>query len=368
MRLGTCIALELAVAAGAIGGLWFGVGYTTEVARDYLATHEAAAATATSDVVSPPAIDRTHAERVPAATLVVAAPANVATVFPGPDGELLSPINGPVTRAKLNHGGTSLTLRLDFASGARAAFKPEQTHPQSDPRREIAAYRLDRLLGIGHVPPAKSIAVPVDEIVAGVEPMFRDYTAGRIADEGLARNGVLRGEVSWWIPDIKNGKFGPHPMDDADGMDLWSSFLQAGAKRPVELRAMLAQIATVVVFDVITDNADRWSGNNTKVSLDNATLYFMDNTLAFSPYTLGHETNLHALMRVQVFPRQLVTRVRALSYEAIAAALAGGDDGGLAPLLSPIEIRAILARRDHVVEYIDALIAQYGEAAVLAMP
>ena len=41
-----------------------------------------------------------------------------------------------------------------------SAFKPEQTFPQSDPRREIAAYRIDRLLRINHVAPAKAIAIP----------------------------------------------------------------------------------------------------------------------------------------------------------------------------------------------------------------
>ncbi len=361
MRLGTCIAIELVVAIGAVSGVWIGVGYTTEIARDYLATHEAAAATPTTPARPTP-------ERLPVAKLMVAAPALEKTVFGAPDGELLEPLRGAVTGAKLNHGGTSLSLRLDFASGARAAFKPEQTHPQSDPRREIAAYRIDRMLGIGHVPPAKSIAVHVDELIAGTDPVFRAYTEGRLADEAIARDGILRGEVSWWIPEIKNGKIGTLALDDSEGMARWEGDLQVGAARPIELADFLAQLATVVMFDVLIDNADRWSGNNAKVSLDGATLYFMDNTLAFSPYTMGHQTNLNPLQHVQVFPKQLVAKVRALTYDAIAAALAGGDDGGLAPLLTPIEIRAILARRDHLVSYIDALVAQYGESAVLALP
>ena len=37
-------------------------------------------------------------------------------------------------------------------------------------------------------------------------------------------------------------------------------------------------------------------------------------------------------------------------------------------LLDPEEISAILARRDHVIGYIDRLIAQFGEDAVLAFP
>lgn len=365
MRLGTAIALELAVAAGAVAGVGVGVRYTAAVARDYLTAHEAAAATqpALRDTPPPPRVDR-----LPAATLAVAERPPIPTVFPKPDDDLLAPIRGAVTGAKLNKGGTSLSLRVDFATGARAAFKPEQTFLQSDPRREIAAYRLDRLLGIGHVPPAKSIAIPIAELVAGADEALRGYTERRLTEEGIAHGDVLRGEVSWWIPEIKNARIGAFALDDRDGMDLWSAYLQVGARPPAELAPLLAQVSTVTVFDVLIDNADRWSGNNAKVSLDGKTFYFMDNTLAFSPYTLGHETNLRPLQRCQVFSKSLVAKVRALTYDAIAQALAGNDPGGLAPLLTPIEIRAILARRDHVVGYIDALIAQFGESKVLALP
>jgi hypothetical protein len=92
----------------------------------------------------------------------------------------------------------------------------------------------------------------------------------------------------------------------------------------------------------------------------------MDNTLSFSIFTLGHETNLLPLRRIQVFPRKLVEKLRALTLESVTEALA--DHSGLAPLLTPAEIRAIIARRDHLATYIDQLIAQFGENAVLALP
>src|SRR5688572_22278981 len=50
---------------------------------------------------------------------------------------------GVVTQAKMNKGGSSISFRLDFSDGSRAAFKPEQTNPQTVPRKEIAAYRLN---------------------------------------------------------------------------------------------------------------------------------------------------------------------------------------------------------------------------------
>jgi hypothetical protein len=363
VRLGTCIALELAALAGVAGGAWFGVARGTELAGAYLHSHEAAAATtsyAPSAAVVP----------LPRAELALARPGpdSAGTVFAAPDPDLLAPFAATrVTRIKLNRGGSSLSLRIDFASGARAAFKPMQIHPQSDPRREIAAYRIDRLLGLGHVPPARSAAFAVDVLIAAADPGNRDHTAARIADEAILRDGKLRGELSWWIPEIKRVRLGGKYVDEPEGEALWTEYLQAGAPPPGEFEPMLAQLAAVIVFDVVIDNSDRWSGNNTQGSPDDRILYFMDNTLAFSLYSRGHATNLARLYRIQVFPRGLVGRLRALTAEAVAAAL-GADDDLLGPLLSPAEIRAMLSRRDHVLEYVDRLIADLGEDAVLALP
>jgi len=347
-----------------MAGLYLATTRTAALAGDYLSEREAAAATPAGPTAAP------ALEALPAAALQVAAPPIGKTVYGLPDEVLLAPLAAtPVSTVKVNHGGTSLSLRLEFASGARAAFKPQQIHPQSDPKREIAAYRVDRLLGIGHVPPAKPIAVKVEDLVAATEPVYRTYTADRIDKEAIARGGIVRGEASWWIPVIRDITMGPYRVDEPAGIELWTSYLQPGVQIPADVKPMVEQLATCVLFDILIDNADRWTGNNTKGSPDNKTLFFMDNTLAFSIYTVGHETNLAPLHKMNVFPRRLVERMRALTYEQLVAALVlGADDAGLAPLLDDAEIRAILARRDHLVRYIDAVIAEFGEDAVLSLP
>jgi len=73
------------------------------------------------------------------------------------------------------------------------------------------------------------------------------------------------------------------------------------------------------------------------------------------------------LNRMEVFPRELVARMRALTYEMVAKAVDVGDDP-IGPLLAPDEIRALLARRDHLIRHIDELCAELGEKAVLALP
>ena len=362
VRLGTCIALELVCAVGAAAGGVVAVGRGWDLAGEYLGTHDASAATTGLASAAAP---------LPGAELRVSAPVTP-SVFEASDDVLLAPIAASaLSDVKLNHGGTSLSLRLTFKSGARAAFKPQQIYPQSDPRREIAAYRVDRLLGIGHVPPAKPGRFKIADLIAATDPAVRDYTAQRFADESLPQNGVLQGELSWWIPEIRDATIrndtSEPRVDELAGFATWLGYLQAGVTIPDDVKSMVAQLATVVMFDVLIDNADRWTGNNTKASVDNKTLYFMDNTLAFSTFTLGHEANLAPLRRMQVFPRALVARLRTLTYDTVAHAVDIGDDP-LGPLLQPVEIHALLARRDHLIRFIDDQIAELGEKAVLALP
>ena len=371
MRLGTCIALELVVAAGAVGGVWFGVGKVARLSGDYFAGGEAVAATATISAPSP--LREREPVRLPSARLEIARPVVVAVnnVFGTADPELLAPIGvTPPVKLKVNHGGTSLSLRLEFADGSRAAFKPEQIHPQSDPRREIAAYRVDRLLGIGRVPPAKPVTIPVDELLAAAEPSHRTFINERLRDEAIVRGRVLHGELSWWVPEIKLAKLGPHRIDEKAGKAVWTAYLQIGATIPDDVRPMVEQISALVLFDVLIDNPDRWTGSNTVMSPDGQTLFFMDNTMSFSNLAFGHQSNLLAMRRIQVFPRGLVERLRALSLEQLEEALAEPEAEAhrMSPLLRPQEIRAILVRRDNMMRYIDQLIEQHGEAAVLALP
>jgi hypothetical protein len=366
VRLGTCIALELVVAAGSITGVWFGVDWVTQSASGYFSTHEAAA-----DPLDRPLGEGKPVE-VPESHLDVAPttappPQNV---FDAPDDVLLKPLAAaPITKVKVNQGGTSLSLRLDFENGARGSFKPLQKYPQSDPRREIAAFRMDRLLGLGHVAPAKMAVFTPDEIIKATPESMRWYTQKRLdEDASLTRKGLLLGEVQWWIPDIAYAKIDGWDLDSPEGMSRWSQYLQVGAKVPDTAHPILEQLSACILFDLLIDNADRWSGNNTQQSPDGKVLFFMDNTLSFSPYSLGHQPNLGALYRVQVFPRGLVAKMRALTQDQVTAAITTGDDGDLAPLLNQNELKAIIGRRDHILEYIDKLIAKYGEDAVLAYP
>ncbi|HLL21683.1 MAG TPA: hypothetical protein VK427_06115 [Kofleriaceae bacterium] len=354
MRLGTCITLEIAIAAGALWGVAIGVGHMADLAGDYVVPPVEASAHPSPTPLERSTLQVTYTEPK--------------TIFGAPDSELLAPLGeGTVTKIKLNRGGTSLSLRLDFSNGTRAAFKPEQTFPQSDPRREIAAYRIDRLLGINHVAPARATAIPYQQLVDAAEPGHRAYVAERLQD-AIVRDGIVYGELQWWIPEIKLAAFGRQRIDEREGKDLWHAYLSAGATIPPEHRRLCEQLSTLIVFDVLIDNADRWSGSNTMMSPDGSTLFFMDNTLSFSIHKFGHEIPNTALRRIEVFSKRLVERLRSLTYEQIERVLDMGNDTRLGALLTPEQMRAIIARRDNILVHVDRLIAKHGEEAVLALP
>ena len=153
MRLGQCVALELGAVAMVVVGACAGI-HQLRAPGDEAPASVLATVTPTPTPASLPLPVPVAPSAPPLAAIEVIAPASpnpVATaptsLFGASDEELTAPLrDAAVTSVKINHGGTSLSLRLDFDSGARAAFKPEQIHTQSNPRREIAAYVIDRLL------------------------------------------------------------------------------------------------------------------------------------------------------------------------------------------------------------------------------
>lgn len=388
MRLGSCIAVELLVGATTLTALGVGSAWGVGELRSYFDPDDQVAATPDPvrlpDPAPPPApaIVAARAAVEPARAVGLATPEVALSAVEPPldpvgtpswhargqdDAGALAPLlAGKVVKVKFNRGGSSLSLRLDFDNGARAAFKPEQIHPQSNPRREIAAFRIDRLLGINRVPPAVGRSFTVAEIEAAV-PSSERSKIGRLDKEAVDRKGVLRGELSWWIPVIENGKVGGFFIDDTDGIVTWRRMLRPGAKIPAKDLALVRQLSNLITFDFLIDNPDRWSGSNAKVSEDGKVLYFMDNTMAFSTNGKAHRKSHTYLSRVQTFSRSLIGAIRGLTEEQILAAVA--DDIAPFPrLLTAKEIAALLSRRDKLMAYVDALIAEHGEDKVLAFP
>jgi hypothetical protein len=290
------------------------------------------------------------------------------TIFEGVEDELLlAPLRvGRIARVKMNQGGSSVSLRIDFDNGARAAFKPEQNNWQQ-PRKELAAYRINRLLGLSSVAPAVGREFHIDEIIAALDPESA-FALPRIRTEVVVDpEGYVVGELSWWIPVIGHARVDKLRIDEAEGTARWKQYLTVGEAIPRPAWLMVAQISDLVLFDFLINNADRWSGGNARSSADGKALYFMDNTLAFAPQPAAHLTARTYFKSAQKFSRSLVAGLRALSEARLRDALEA-DTGPFEALLTDEEIAAVMARREAALAYIDALVELHGAEAVLVFP
>ena len=260
----------------------------------------------------------------------------------------------PILRMKFNKGGSSLSFRVDLADGSRAAFKPAQTNLQTIPRKEVAAYRLNRLLGLGAVPPATPRMVSRDDIFSHLHPETASMLPRIRAETIFDPRGNTAGVMMYWVPVIKDSG-----LDTAEGIQQSTQWLTQGQVIPAEKHTLAAQLADLLVFDFLIANPDRYSGGNMLTSGDSSRLLFMDNTLSFFIEPQGSERTRAALARGQRFSRRLYQALDRISEETLARILAQASEGDYEILTKP-EIRAVVSRRDYVQKYIDGLVATFG--------
>jgi hypothetical protein len=352
VRLLHYVLVELLLAATALAAVGTGVGYGTATLSRRLEER----ARAELALRYPIRRDISH----PPEPAVAVEPSGI---FLGMSDELLlQRVRGqPIVRLKLNKGGSSLSFRVEFADGSRAAFKPAQTNLQSVPRKEVAAYRLNRLLGLGAVPPAIGRAVSREDLLAKLHP---DSVAAvpRIRAETIFNPlGRTAGVFSYWIPEVKDSG-----LDTAEGLRQSVEWLAQGTRIPAEKRRLAAQVSDLILFDFLTANTDRYSGGNIKISPDGDRLYFMDNTLAFFLNADGHVRNRAILSRTERFTRHLYQALGRITVPALAMLMSSDTDPE--EVLTPSEIRAVVARREAAQRHIEGLSRVHGEPDVLAFP
>jgi hypothetical protein len=369
VRLRSCVAIELAVgtvvAAACAGAAFWGLSELR--ALDSLeARAEATPAAAAAAATTRPAPVREDSADAAPPSLAADSPPWMGSFHGKPDHTLLAPLREPgITAVRLNRGGTSISLRIDFENGARAACKPSQIHIHSQPRREVAAFRINRLLGLQAVPPAVGRRFRFSDIVDHLESATHRRRV--IAETSPDEDGTVLAELSWWIPELEEARIQGFTIDSTDGVVTWKRYLAQGRPVPEDLAGMVAQVSQLVLFDFIINNADRWSGGNVKASEDGRVLYFMDNTMSFGDDDNGHTRTRTYLERAEKFSRRMVEKLRALERDDLEAAMTA-DIEPFDYLLTDAEIKSVLARRDYALRYIDRLIERHGEEAVLAFP
>lgn len=361
MRLAGYLLIEGVVAAGLLSALGLAGARAVVTVRDLAeARRSTAAARAPGAAVRPGNVALRRREDLSGESADVEVES--AGTFLGMSDELLLDRlrTQPVTRLKLNRGGSSLSFRVEFADGSRAAWKPAQTNTQTIPRKEVAAYRINRLLGLNAVPPAATRALSRDELFGLLHPDSVASLPRIRAETIIGPNGMVAGQASYWIPLIKDSAF-----DTPEGHAQMADWLTQGRPVPFEHRAFAAQVAVLVVFDFLICNPDRYSGGNMKTSADGTQLFFMDNTMAFFLEPEGLEKTRTPLLRAQRFSRSF-QRALARIDDSTLRRLLRDPDG--TEVLTDAEIRAVVRRREFIERHVASLVAQYGEKDVLYFP
>jgi hypothetical protein len=211
-------------------------------------------------------------------------------------------------RATLTDGKITHDAHIQCIDESKYEFKTDrgtELNFRDSYKFNIAAYRLDRLLGLGNVP------VTVERKVAG-KPCA----------------------VDWWVDEVM--------MDEAKRK-------QKKFESP-DAEAWNQSMYVVRIFDQLIYNVDRNLQN--LLILKNWDIVMIDHSRSFRlQHTLPNDKNL------VMCDRTLLASLRALDKEQAQQRLT--------PYLTKGEVEALLARRDLIVKFFEGKIKEKGEAAVL---
>lgn len=270
-------------------------------------------------------------------------------------------------------GHTSVVFKLELANGAKAVFKPASRRGPLRYKGEIAAYRLASALGLVNVPPAFPRTFDRAELLTA---FGGEASPGGelLTSEAVGSEGKSRGSLVGWIDKLEFLALEAEPLRSrwhgwlTKGQLIPDAPFEADAGTPFATRALAAQTSTLVAFDYLTGNWDRWSGANIGIDRSKALLLFVDNDGAFfeTPPKDALARNTRILESVDRFSRSFIEHVRSLDERALAAAM--GNEAPGAPLLAPKVLRSVLERQKELLRVVDAKIAANGEAETLFFP
>jgi hypothetical protein len=199
-------------------------------------------------------------------------------------------------------------------------------------------------------------------LVAAANP---DAWAALVKDL-VPRNGQLLGAAIYWIPDLH--ELG---LDTPQGLERLTRWLSQTEQPPAaETRALAAQVSTMLAFDYLIGNFDRFSGANAQGDATAQHLYLRDHNLAFlEPFrVLQHQRVMARLKRAQRFSRSFIGAVKALPPSDLSGVLADPADPPDLHVLSSAQLESVQERRRALLSYVAALIESHGESNVLTFP
>ena len=269
-----------------------------------------------------PSIEDASIPAPPSASVVFEASAPSASIGP----VVAEPPRRHAKKAK-SIGHTSVVFKIEQTDGKKIVWKPDaRALLRGRYKNEIAAYRLAVLLGIDNVPPALPLDIPRDELaraVAGDEKGKELFETQVVVD-----GDVVHGMFTEWIDD-----YAVLPLENDKE---WRGWLKKDGAIPDDKKEQARAISTLIVFDYVTGNWDRWSGAN--VATSKGKVLYVDNDGAFFEVVPkdGLARNKRYLEGVDRFSRAFVERLRTVSDDDITKAI---------DVVSQKAIEGVLARR-----------------------
>ena len=292
-------------------------------------------------------------------------------------------------------GSTSVLFKVRRDGSTFAAFKPVQEEQLANYRGEIASYRLSALLQL-------AISVPNNIEVRVNETTFLAMT-GADDIEGNAVNRLreltwfdlegthwLYGTLKEWIPG-----FTSFPLEITEVWDwLVSVDTTANELATRDLQSILQPLATVEdvdfdgiidrcgemdatdfavqlsdlhVFDALINNFDRYQtrefGRN--VQFNHQQFVSLDNGASFQhPDAMSDVVSMRHLRTIEVFSRSTISALRHMDLEFARDFMFPNSPH----TDESAQWAFFLERRERVLAYVDDLIAEHGERAVLRLP
>jgi len=340
--------------------------------------------------------------------------------FEVPDGDLRERLaTQPIREVKRGYGGRSVAFKITLEDGTQGYYKPEQRFSAAHWWAEVAAYHLDRALGLHRTPPVVSRRLPWATLRAAApeDARFSEVIVG--ADR------TVRGCFSYWVPDrlvsmrvgrgwerwvrVQTWPAGavspfqrprvymeqlaarrggadagaaagaatarPGASTDDSGLafttdaaanernDEGTQLAPAPARPDDPERA--AELSDLLVFDYLTQNTDRWGGGNANVLTrgPGGRIVFLDNAAGFPDTPQDTNGLMEARLRVlQRFRGRTIAALRALDVAQFARRM---ESEPLAPILSARQLAQLETRRRTLLERVAAMEARFGDAVRL---
>ena len=272
---------------------------------------------------------------------------------------------GQVRRIRPIRASQSIVFRIRMRGEVDAAYKPRTQQLRWGYRAEVAAYRVARALGMDNVPPAVIRYYRRSVMERQVDTDFADRWSDFADMMRWESGGSVPGAMIYWVPDLHDTE-----LDRRSRMEEWSSWLTHDGEIPEGKETLAADLATMVAFDFLVANWDRFSGGNVDGNEEQTRLYVRDHNIAFAhplPERLQRRLGTH-LRRTERFSRTWVTALRSMDIEAWTGLMRESEADDAPSVLSENQILDLQGRQRAILSYVNALIDRHGEAATLCFP